>query len=267
MKRMFALSLLALAHAGYALHGGRQVPLGDNPTVVGFESLGDVVPSPVMRCSGVRIAARTYLSAAHCFDLQGLTSRWADLPADHVRKRHVIVWLKQGTGGADYREITVEVKKIFLHPRANNRVISKDNPDVAIFVVAQDFPDAQYAPLNQTPPQVGQAVLMTGYGIGSERWCQVGDARLDRVEPMVVRTNRRESGQAYVRVHDSGAGLFALGADGRPAELVGINSWQRTTVMNPLAALKPLSFHVRVDAVRDWIDDVLSGAAGPDFER
>ncbi len=273
MKTTFALILaLASAHT-HAIMGGRLVPLAENPSTVGFESLGDVVPSPVVKCSGTKIAPNTYLTAAHCLDF---TNRaWLSLPSDHIRRREVVLTISQGTAGPDVwppppgerRSVTTKLVRAFIHAGSNihatGRALRRD-VDAAIFVVDGDLEDAPPARLGTMPPIRRQRIAFTGYGRPDHLKCLLGDSFIESVGEVQFSLRKREAWQALIGINDSGGGVWSVDDQGRLQEMIGINSWQEARLSLNWRN-RDISHHVRMDLIQGWIQSVLAGREAPHY--
>jgi len=153
------------------LIGGTLATATDIPYVVFIRSnVGD-------GCTATKIAAKMYLTAAHCLqdsDTRGIRAGFtnlADVTFTIDSARHV----QFGDDIADDARFTI--KNVFVHPQyvASCLVSSGDNcgdtlgrypwpPDVGIFEIKEETPSIPIAAINFAPIPDGTKVIVAGYG-------------------------------------------------------------------------------------------------------
>lgn len=215
------------------VNGTRQptaVPLrADQIMAIGYLHPADSVSSPF--CTGTIVAPSVVITAAHCTreavaaDLGFSLGELPEQPAE-----------------------VFSVSAIYNHP----------NADVAALVLTQDttgIPGLTPIEFNRQridDSWVGQAVEVAGYGDTFEldrygRWFAA--LRLSEVRDSHVVVDGE--GQRGLCGGDSGAPSIVERADGTPV-VIGVESGGDPTCVDR-------DFMVRLDVVKDWIDDVLSG--------
>lgn len=213
---LLALAALALATPAAAIVGGRSAPADDavrRHTVL--------LELPGARCSGVVIAPRLVLSAAHCF---GRLGRYRVRLADKVSTMRV-----------------AEPEHVALHPDQNPLARKRrDNAnDVALLLLKAPVTGA-VRPVPIAPswtPANGEKLLAAGFGLTSSSGEVVREVALRRVElepldPGYTGTpiqrlysgdTSEDSADAGACGGDSGGPIFRKTATG--LELVAVINW------------------------------------------
>jgi hypothetical protein len=212
-------------------------PTSDHPEVVAIALARSACGAPyIPACTGVLIAPRVVLTAAHCV-LGADTDRYEIYFGSNASTDGVML-----RGGARH------------HPSYDP--VSHDF-DFGVVVLDEVAPAAP-VPLSTTLPSVGASLMLVGFGVvdlthAPDGLKRAGTATLSAVESNDLRMTPSPSMSCN---GDSGGPVFA----GAAAELVGITSWGDS-------ACESFGVAGRVDSALDFVQPIIDEAAAPPAAR
>ncbi len=201
----------------------------------GHPSVGEVAWSNSAGCTGTLVGRRTVVTAAHCIKSGPMYFR---------------------VGGASHA-----ASRAVRHPQYHDGNL---NNDIAVLVLRNDVQNVQPTPIATGAPQMGQTIILVGFGrtsgssydYGTKR---MGTNKISKLTPTTFYYHGTGNGVAGTCNGDSGGPAFVM-KSGKEL-LAGVTSWGDKYCQQ-------FGVDTRVDSYRQWIvqqggkDVLLEGAGG-----
>ena len=259
----FLLSVTAIAFAStsQALLPPQEVNNEEFPSSVAF-----VLVSNLSKCTATKVAPKTFLTAAHCFDQ---FQRGSEISIEQISHKQMKLEVRT-------RITQLKIHPFFsAHPGKINRLAKTAIailPDVAVFTTADDV-NVPIAKLNFDRLQLAQDILVGGYGAQGKEYCypilhpcslNMADQKVRFIKSLFFYTAPDQRFPHFLTEGDSGGPAYIRNRATGELEVVGINS-----MMTPASAKQAFdmiftsnqranpprtaSIYVRISELEPWI--------------
>ena len=268
---LISLSAIAFASTSNALLPPQEVNVEDFPSSVAL-----VLVRNLSKCTATKVAPKTFLTAAHCFDnFDGDT----DISIEQISHKKLKL------------EVRTRITHLKIHPffRENQGLISRltktassSLPDLAIFKTAAEV-DVPIAKLNFERIQLAQEILVGGYGAQGKGICypilhpcslNMAEQKVALIKGLFFYTAPDANLPHFLTEGDSGGAAYVRNQSSGELEVVGINA-----MMTPASAKQAFdmiftsnhraspprtaSIYVRISEQQMWIQTTIKELSKP----
>ncbi len=258
---LLSASAIAFASTSHALLPQQEVNVEDFPSSVAF-----VVMSNLSKCTATKVAPKTFLTAAHCFDK---FQRGSEISIEQVSHKQLKL------------RVRTQIAQLRIHPFFSKhpqqihklaKTVIAILPDLAIFTTADEI-DAPVAKLNYEQLQLAQDILVGGYGAQGKDLCypvlhpcslNMADQKVRLIKSLFFYTAPDARFPHFLTEGDSGGAAYIRNQATGELEVVGVNSmmtpasakqiWDMMITRNQRAnPPRTASIYVRVSEHEPWI--------------
>lgn len=259
---LISAGAIAFASASHALLPKNEVEVHNFPSSVAF-----VFVRGLSKCTATKVAPKTFLSAAHCFD---------------NFQRGSEISIEQISHGQMQLEVRTRISHLRIHdfyskhPGAAHKLFKTAIavlPDIAIFKTVDDV-NIPIATINFDRLELAQDIVVGGYGAQGKQICypilhpcslNMADQKIRLIKSLFFYTVPDQRFPHFLTEGDSGGAAYTLNRETNTYEVVGVNS-----MMTPASAKQAIdmiftrnqranpprtaSIYVRVSELSPWIN-------------
>lgn len=256
---LISLSAIAMASTSHALLPQQEVDVEDFPSSMAF-----VIVRGLNKCTATKIAPKTFLTAAHCFDTY---ERGSEISVEQVSRKQIKL------------EVRTRITQVKVHPFYSAGRIPKlaktamaNLPDIAIFKTVDEI-NVPIAKVNFEKLRLAQEILVGGFGAQGKEFCypvlhpcslNMAEQKIRLIKNLFFYTVPDQNFPHFLTEGDSGGPVYARHRATGKLEVIGINSmitpasakqaWDMIFTANHRAAPpRTASIYLRISEFRTWI--------------